>query len=168
MGTVVEKDEFSAEPPIVIKQSVKEILAYTAIDILCAGAGMGVPVICILLGLPLGRHIAKKYLERENTIKEAGREILRLSFKAAAVTLLLMAVIWGRAVFLLFDPNADIINFGHPMILFEPRASLIGWLVLMIIVSPVLQALMTVFAALSTLAADPISRDKKRNGRPSS
>jgi hypothetical protein len=48
---------------------------------------------------------------------------------------------------LLFDPSADLVETGIPMILYEPKASLIGWLVLMIVLSPFLQFLMALFGA---------------------
>jgi len=38
-------------------------------------------------------------------------------------------------------------NFGIPLILYEPRASFIVWLILMIVISPFLQFLMTLFGA---------------------
>ena len=34
---------------------------------------------------------------------------------------------------MLFDPTADLANFGIPQLLYEPLASFIGWLVLMIL-----------------------------------
>ncbi|OGJ72673.1 hypothetical protein A2454_02600 [Candidatus Peribacteria bacterium RIFOXYC2_FULL_55_14] len=43
------------------------------------------------------------------------------------------------------------LQFGHPFILYDPEASFIGWLVLMIILSPFLQLLTTIFAAYVTL-----------------
>ncbi len=30
------------------------LLLYAALDVICVGAGMGVPIFCILLGLPVG------------------------------------------------------------------------------------------------------------------
>ena len=48
---------------------------------------------------------------------------------------------------MLFDPAADLANFGIPLILYEPTASFIGWLVLMIVISPFLQFLMMLFGA---------------------
>jgi hypothetical protein len=48
---------------------------------------------------------------------------------------------------MLFDPGADLANFGIPLILYEPRASFIGWLVLMIVISPVLQLLTTLLGS---------------------
>jgi hypothetical protein len=48
---------------------------------------------------------------------------------------------------MLFEPGRDIANFGIPMILYEPLASFIGWIVLMVLISPLLQVLTTVFGA---------------------
>ncbi len=48
---------------------------------------------------------------------------------------------------MLSDPAADLANFGIPPILYEPRASFIGWLVLMIAISPVLQLLMSLLGS---------------------
>jgi hypothetical protein len=50
-----------------------------------------------------------------------------------------------------FDPAADFENFGHPMILFDPRISFIGWLILMIIISPIVQLMASIFSAFITL-----------------
>lgn len=69
----------------------------------------------------------------------------------SAFTVLLMAIIWLPAVLMLSDPTADLANYAIPMILYEPLASFIGWLVLMILISPFLQMLMTLFGAQVTL-----------------
>jgi hypothetical protein len=59
---------------------------------------------------------------------------------------------------MLLDPSADLANFGIPLILFDPRASFIGWIVLMTIISPILQVLATAFASSVRLAwRTPIS-----------
>jgi hypothetical protein len=65
----------------------------------------------------------------------------------SALTLFGMTLLWGRCVVLLFDPAADLLNFGIPQILYEPQASFIGWLVLMIAIAPFLQFLMTLFGS---------------------
>jgi hypothetical protein len=62
-----------------------------------------------------------------------------------------MAVLWGPVTTMLFDPAADLANFGIPMILYEPLPSFIAWLVLMIFISPFLQLLTTLFASYLTL-----------------
>jgi ABC-type spermidine/putrescine transport system permease subunit I len=33
---------------------------YILVDLICIGAGMGVPLFCILLGFPLGWYITKR------------------------------------------------------------------------------------------------------------
>ena len=40
--------------------NAKVVIFYILIDLICIGAGMGVPVFCILLGFPLGWYIAKR------------------------------------------------------------------------------------------------------------
>ena len=51
----------------------------------------------------------------------------------------------GRMIPMLFDPSSDFENFRHPFILYDPKISFIGWLILMIIISPFLQLLATVY-----------------------
>jgi hypothetical protein len=60
-------------------------------------------------------------------------------------------VVWGKAILMLFDPLSDFENFGHPYILFEPKASFIGWLILMVIISPLLQLLTAIFGSFLAL-----------------
>jgi len=62
-----------------------------------------------------------------------------------------MTVICGTCISLLFDPITDLANFGIPLILYDPKASFIGWLILMIAVSPFLQLLTTLFGSHLTL-----------------
>ena len=66
-----------------------------------------------------------------------------------------MAVIWLPALRLLKLPEADLANFGIPLILYEPLPSFIGWMVLMVLISPFLQVLTTVFGAVLKLAYTP-------------
>jgi hypothetical protein len=127
------------------------IILYILIDIICAGAGMGVPVFCILLGFPLGQYIAKRICISTEYSYLMFYEILKLSFLASVFTFLQMIVIWGRTIPMLFDPKSDFQNFGHPFILYDPRISFIGWLILMIFISPFLQLLTTIFASFITL-----------------
>ena len=62
-----------------------------------------------------------------------------------------MIAIWGKTIPMLFNPLSDFENFGHPFILYDPKLSYIGWLVLMIIISPFLQLMATIFSAFITL-----------------
>ena len=106
---------------------------------------------CILLGLPVGWAIAMRATVRPRPVRQPLGRVLRWAALIAAFTCALMATVWSRAAGMLFDPVADLANFGIPLILYEPAASFIGWLVLMIVISPFLQFLMTLFGAHLTL-----------------
>jgi hypothetical protein len=128
------------------------IILYLLIDIICAGMGMGVPIFCILLGFPVGWYITKRVAQI--TIEPPRlfyRRILKSSLWTTIFTFLLMLLIWGRIVFMFFDPQADFQNFGHPFILYDPKISLVAWLMLMVFISPFLQLLTTIFASFITL-----------------
>jgi hypothetical protein len=120
---------------------------FAVLDLFCVGLGMGVPAFCILLGFPTGWYIAKRAIKIEQVPRRVLPRILAHAVITAAFTFVIMAILWGRCVVLLFDPDFDLARFGHPMILFTPKASFIGWLVLMILLSPLLQLLTTISAA---------------------
>jgi hypothetical protein len=113
--------------------------------------GMGVPIFNILFGFLVGWFIMRWITPGEPDTGRALGKALRYAALTSGLTLLEMAILWGRAVAMLFAPVADLANFGIPMILFEPRPSFIGWLVLMILISPFLQFLMTVLGSVVTL-----------------
>lgn len=125
------------------------ILAF--IDMICVGLGMGVPIFCILFGLPVGWCLAKRAMVNTSNTRRILSQVLLNAMLTAAFTFVGMVVLWGRCVAMLFDPTADLANFGIPMILYEPVASFIGWLVLMIAISPFLQFLMSLFGAYLTV-----------------
>ncbi len=112
---------------------------------------MGVPIFCILFGFPLGWYITRRIYLTTGFSPLSNSRILKYSLIAASFTFLIMLVIWGPTIRFLFDPTFDIKNFGHPMILFDPKISFIGWQVLMIFISPFLQLLATVFGSFITL-----------------
>lgn len=120
---------------------------YIALDTVCIGMGMGVPIFCILFGFPAGWYIVKNIASGETQRRAILRKALLYSMITSAYTFIVMAILWGRCIPMLFDPAADFMNFGIPMILYDPKASFIGWLVLMIFISPFLQLMATVFAA---------------------
>jgi len=135
-----------------IKLNTKIIVVlYILADIICVGAGMGVPIFCIVLGFPLGWFIARRTIVSAQDPHSINKTILKLSFRASAFTFLLMIVVWGKTIPMLFNPRSDFQNFGHPFILYDPKISFIGWLVLMIFISPFLQLLTTIFASFITL-----------------
>lgn len=126
------------------------LVIYAMIDILCIGMGMGVPFFCIFLGLPVGWYIVKRITTRPINTRQVLQQILLGAALTSAVTCILMLLVWIQAIGMLFDPSADLANFGIPLILFDPTASFVGWLALMIVISPFLQFLMTLFGAHST------------------
>ena len=150
------------------------LAVYVALDVVAVGMGMGVPIFCILLGFPAGWYavwIAAARLERERgpaDLPPPGgvsvgllRQVFVYALVASGVTLLAMAVLWGWwGLAALFDPATDYSQLGMPLLLFEPKASFIGWLVLMIVVSPVLQLLAMVFGShIAMLAGKRAARE---------
>ncbi len=131
------------------------LLTYIALDVFCVGAGMGVPIFCILLGAPVGWYIGKRTTAEDADLQLSLRKAVTYAIVTASITFIGMALIWGRCLVMLFDPAADLANFGIPMILYQPKASLIGWLVLMVFISPILQFLMTLFGAQLALLRRP-------------
>jgi hypothetical protein len=127
------------------------VVLYILTDIICAGAGMGVPIFCILLGFPSGWYIARRATASTKELYQKYYKILKFSLLAAIFTFMIMLIVWGTAILINIDSSSDIQNFGHPYILYNPVASFIGWLILMIIISPFLQLLTAIFAAFITL-----------------
>ena len=127
------------------------IALFAFADIVCVGLGMGVPVFCILLGLPVGWYIARRITIRRCDAKQMLGKMLQGAALTSAFTFVGMTLVWGWCIAMLFDPAADLANFGVPMILYQPTASFVGWLVLMIVISPFLQLLMTLFGSHLTL-----------------
>jgi hypothetical protein len=127
---------------------IRWVLAIFAfLDIICVGLGMGLPIFCILFGLPVGWYMARRVATRPFDTRQMLSKILLGAALTSAFTFVGMAALWGRCIVMLFDPAADLVNFGIPQILYEPVASFIGWLALMIVISPFLQFLMTLFGS---------------------
>jgi hypothetical protein len=126
-------------------------LVYVFVDTFLVGIGMGVPIFSILLGFPVGWYIAKRISQAEMDLKSILGVILKYSFLTSLVTFIWMLIIWIPISAMLMNPSADFANFGIPMILYDPKISFIGWIILMVFISPFLQLLTTVFAAQVTL-----------------
>jgi hypothetical protein len=124
---------------------------YAITDLACVGMGMGVPIFCIGFGFPVGWYIAKRVTTATANVREILRRVLVYAVATSAFTFVVMAVLWGPISFMLLDPSSDFANFGIPMILYDPKISFIGWLVLMIFISPFLQLLTTLFSSYLTL-----------------
>lgn len=130
----------------------KAFFIYIIIDLLFVGPfGMGVPFFSIILGFPIGWYLAKRIYRPGLDVKVLLNRIFRYGFATSGFTLILMLIIWGMFIPMLWKGNADFANFGIPMILYDPKASFVGWLVLMIFISPFIQFLTTIFAANITL-----------------
>jgi hypothetical protein len=121
------------------------LIIFAFLDLFCVGMGMGVPFLCILFGLPVGWYIAQRVATSPLQLGQILHKMLAGAVLTSAFTFVVMTLLWGRFVGMLFDPAADLANVGNPLILYEPMPSVIGWLVLMIVVSPFLQLLMTLF-----------------------
>lgn len=121
------------------------IAIYALLDIVCTGMGMGVPIVCIFLGLPVGWYIAQRVTRGTQDTQMILQKMLSWAGLAATFTFVLMVLVWGSSVVMLSNSGTDLANYGEPLILYEPLASFIGWLVLMIVISPVLQFLMALF-----------------------
>jgi hypothetical protein len=124
---------------------------YLLIDAVCIGMGMGVPIFCILLGFVAGWFLVKYFALETHTPSNLMRQLLWYALLTAGCTFLGMLVLWGPAISWLIDPSRDLANFSIPMILYEPEASFIGWLLLMIVVSPFLQLLTSLFSSYLAL-----------------
>ena len=127
------------------------LVFFAVLELLCTGMGMGVPCFNILFGFPLGWVLTYRLAGKTTDVRSLMGKLLLWSAITSGFTFLIMVILWLPAIRMLFDPAADLANFGIPMILFEPRASFIGWLVLMALISPFLQMLMTLFGAHMTL-----------------
>ncbi len=127
------------------------ILIAVIIFTVLSGIGMGVPILNILFGFVVGWYSTRRAQALYEDQKKILFKILIYSLFCAGTTLVIMLAIWGTTFPMLFNPAADFENFGHPMILFDPRISFIGWLALMIIISPLLQLMASIFSAFITL-----------------
>jgi hypothetical protein len=124
---------------------------FVIVDLVCVGMGMGVPLACILFGFFVGWYIAKRATIATANVRDVFRGVFVQAIVTAAFTFVVMSLIWGRTIPMIFNPSADFQNFGHPFILYDPKLSFIGWLVLMILISPFLQLLTTIFGSYLTL-----------------
>lgn len=124
---------------------------YILLDLFFVGIGMGVPFFCLLFGFPVGWYITKRLKTNEQDLETLLTIILKYAFITSALTFIVMLIIWGSISTMLLNPYADFINFGIPLILYDPKISFIGWILLMIFISPFLQLIITIFASNVTL-----------------
>ncbi|MEN6293415.1 MAG: hypothetical protein ABFC34_13650 [Methanobacterium sp.] len=120
---------------------------YIVLDTLFVGMGMGVPFFCILIGFPVGWYLVKRLTLKKLQINNILSSILKYAILTSSVTLAWMLIIWGPMITMLQNPSAKFADFGIPLIFYDPKLSFIGWIILMIFISPFLQLLTTVFAS---------------------
>ena len=120
---------------------------FIVLNIICTGMGMGVPIFNILFGFIIGWFAARRALGLFNDIGTAFKKALYYSLFCSGFTFLTMTAIWGTVIPMIFDSSSDFVNFGIPLILFDPKLSFIGWVILMIVISPLLQLFTSVFSA---------------------
>ncbi|MTK64305.1 MAG: hypothetical protein F8N15_07265 [Methanobacterium sp.] len=130
----------------------KAFLIYIVVDLICIGPlGMGVPFFSILLGFPLGWYLAKRLYNPDMSVKIFLKRIFKYALITSGFTFVLMVLMWARFIPMLWGATTKVVHFGLPMILYDPVASFIGWMILMIFISPFLQLLTTIFAANLTV-----------------
>jgi hypothetical protein len=108
-------------------------------NVFAIGLGMGVPAFAILLALPVGWWLGARYVRTEPTVRGALRSLVLAAAGLAAVSFVVLLVVWGPHIPKAFDPAVDAVSYGIPLILYTSRASMIGWFVLMLVISPVVQ-----------------------------
>ncbi len=129
----------------------RSFVIYIVLDTLFVGMGMGVPFFCILFGFPVGWYLAKKLELQKLQINDILSKILKYAALTSLITLAWMLIIWVPMITMLQNPSVNFADFGVPLILYDPKLSFIGWIILMIFISPFLQLLMTVFASHAAL-----------------
>lgn len=127
------------------------------IDVFAIGFGMGVPIFAILLGFPVGWWYAPRAaaaLPPESDVPRATlRALLGAAVALAGVSLAVLLVVWGPHIPKAFDPAFSAAEWGIPLILYTSRASTIGWLLLMLVISPALQFMAVLTGGAAGLAA---------------
>jgi hypothetical protein len=139
----------------IISNKPLRVVVFLFLEILSIAMGMGVPIFTILFGFLVGLFIPRILRTPSKLSTQDLASILKAALIPSSVTLMIMALIWLPTLTWLFDSTRDLTNFGIPMILFSPRASFIGWIVLMVLISPFLQFLMTLFGSISWIVFIP-------------
>ena len=131
------------------------IVIFFVLELLSVGMGMGVPFFTILFGFLVGWFIPRSLPASSELSPKYLGSLLRTALVTSSISVLILAVIWLPTLQWFFDPSRDISNFGIPMILYTPRASFVGWIILMVLISPFLQFLMTLFGSVSWIVFFP-------------
>jgi len=84
----------------------------------------------------MGWYITKRLSNSPRNLKENLGAILKYSIYTSLITFIWMVIIWVPISTMLINPTADFAHFGIPMILYDPKLSFIGWIILMVFISP--------------------------------
>jgi hypothetical protein len=133
----------------IISKKPVQITIFLFLEFLSIAMGMGVPFFTILFGFLVGLLIPRIIRPDTGLSPQYLASMLRAALISSTVTSMIMALIWLPTLKWLFDSSRDLSNFGIPMILYSPRASFIGWIILMVLISPFLQFLMTLFGSIT-------------------
>jgi hypothetical protein len=125
------------------------VALFVLLDVLTVGVGMGVPFFTILLGFPVGGLAARRRLSLP--LPEALVACFHVALRTSAFSLIVLGVIWLPWLPTAWGPEAELAKTGVPLILYEPRASFIGWMALMLVISPLAQVLTTLAGSYVTL-----------------
>lgn len=128
---------------------LRYIITFVFLELFLTGIAMGIPIFLILFGFFFGFFITKKILI--SNAKNPLKIIFKYSSLASGFSFLIMLAIWGTYSLNIFNKSFDFANSGIPLILYEPFTSFIGWIILMIFISPFLQFLMAIFGAYVVL-----------------
>lgn len=128
-------------------------VVYVLLDLLCVALGTGVPIFCILLGVVVGWYVVERCGAAGVAEGEMLRTAVSVGFATSALTFVAMGLVWGPSLGLAFSEGSNLAGLGMPLLLYDAKASFIAWLVLMIVISPLLQVLMTLFGAHLALTA---------------
>src|SRR5512138_1578403 len=95
-------------------RKILPLFLFVVLDLLAIGAGMGVPVFAILFGFLVGWFAPSVLAGSAAGMRQLLGRCLLTALLTSAFTFLLMLLIWGPATRMLFDPAADLANFGIP------------------------------------------------------
>ena len=136
------------------------LVMYILLDAFFIACGMGVPVFNIIFGFYIGRYIVRRASINTRSFTEIYRKTTLYALITSAATFIGMLLIWTPKALLLTNPETNYEKVGVPMILFDPKASFLAWLFLMIFIAPFLQLLTTIFSSFFAIKAKYIKARK--------
>lgn len=118
---------------------------FVVLDLFLMGIGMGIPVFAIPFGIVVGIYVNRSTKGLSATVSLP--RLLRAACVTSLVTFLIAGAIWLPQLAKLSD-GSDLGSYGIPLILYGEQASFVGWIVLMVVISPLLQAMVSISAGV--------------------